>query len=68
MELLEIGQLIKARREYFNMKQEDLAEMSQVGIKTIHQVETGKGNPTLANLSKLCEVVGLEIKVGVKTI
>ncbi|WP_162923513.1 helix-turn-helix transcriptional regulator [Arachidicoccus soli] len=38
------------RREFLSLKQEDLAEMAQVTIKTIYMIESGKGNPGFGTL------------------
>lgn len=67
MELSEIGNLIRSRRDFLKLKQEDLAELSGVGIKTINQIENGKGNPSLLTLEKIFNIVGVEIKVIIKS-
>ncbi|WP_240663287.1 helix-turn-helix domain-containing protein [Mucilaginibacter limnophilus] len=59
--------MIKARRESLQVTQEALAELSSVGLRTIKQFESGKGNPTLHNLQKLTDVLGLEITLKVKS-
>ena len=63
-----IIQLIKARREMLQVNQESLAALSGVGLRTIKQFESGKGNPTLATLSKLADALGLELSLKVKSI
>lgn len=67
MTLDEIGALIRKRRDYFGISQEALSEMSQLGIRTIHQIETGKGNPSFSTLQKLLNILGLDIVVLIKT-
>ncbi|MCA4776116.1 helix-turn-helix transcriptional regulator [Empedobacter stercoris] len=67
MTLLIIEQ-IKERRKVLDITQESLAEISGVGLRTLKQFESGKGNPTLETLQKLCDALGLEIKLEVKTI
>ncbi|MFV0209796.1 helix-turn-helix domain-containing protein [Empedobacter falsenii] len=67
MTLLLIEQ-IKERRKVLAISQETLAEISGVGLRTLKQFESGKGNPTLETLQKLCNALGLEIKLEVKTI
>ena len=59
---------IKERREMLQVNQESLAELSGVGLRTIKAFESGKGNPTLATLSKLADALGLEISLKVKSI
>lgn len=58
--------LFKIRREFLNLKQEDLAEMSGITTRTISIVEGGAGNPSVKTLEKLALVLGLEILVKVK--
>lgn len=67
MTLLIINQ-IKERRKVLAISQETLADISGVGLRTLKQFESGKGNPTLETLQKLCDALGLEIKLEVKTI
>lgn len=59
---------IKARREELQVTQETLAELSGVGLRTLKQFESGKGNPTLLTLSKLADVLGLEVGLQVKNL
>lgn len=67
MTLLIIEQ-IKERRKVLDITQESLADISGVGLRTLKQFESGKGNPTLETLQKLCDALGLEIKLEVKSI
>jgi transcriptional regulator with XRE-family HTH domain len=57
---------LKERRETLKISQETLAELSGIGLRTLKQLESGKGNPTLATLQKLAETLGMEIIVEVK--
>jgi transcriptional regulator with XRE-family HTH domain len=66
MKIDEIGKALKFRREFLNLRQEDLAEMSGVTIKTIHLIESGAGNPSVETLEKLGIVLGMELTVQVK--
>ncbi len=59
-------QAIKERREMMRVTQETLAELSGVGLRTLKQFESGKGNPTLQTLQKLADVLGMEICLQVK--
>lgn len=68
MDIVEIGVLITKRREFLQIRQEDLAEMSGVAIKTIHLIETGSGNPSIATLGKITTVLGLELVVQIKKV
>lgn len=59
---------IKERREVLQVTQETLAELSGVGLRTLKQFESGKGNPNLLTLGKLADVLGLEVCLKVKNI
>ncbi|MBK8806550.1 MAG: helix-turn-helix transcriptional regulator [Bacteroidales bacterium] len=58
---------IKERRENLKVNQENLAKLSGVGLRTLKQFESGKGNPTLQTIQKIAEVLGLEVYLRVKT-
>lgn len=66
MHLEELIQTIKARREMLQVTQETLAELSGVGLRTLKQLESGKGNPTLRTLQKLADVLGMEVCLQLK--
>lgn len=61
-----IIQEIKRRRESLQVTQEMLAELSGVGLRTLKQFESGKGNPTLLTLQKLTDVLGLQVSLTIK--
>ncbi|MDE5882721.1 MAG: helix-turn-helix domain-containing protein, partial [Muribaculaceae bacterium] len=44
---MELKDIMKQRRETLSLTQQDLAEMAQVGVATIKDIERGKGNPAL---------------------
>jgi transcriptional regulator with XRE-family HTH domain len=46
--------------------QENLADLSGVGLRTIKQLEGGKGNPTFNTLQEIADVLGLELVLQVK--
>ena len=68
MHFEELITTIKARRQALQVTQETLAEMSGIGLRTLKQFESGKGNPTLLTLQKLADVLGLEISLKVKNV
>lgn len=63
---MELKDIMKQRRETLALTQRDLAEMSQVGLATIKDIERGKGNPALGTVKKILEVLGLEIEYRIK--
>ncbi len=66
MHFSKIIQEIKMRRESLKVTQDTLAELSGVGLRTLKQFESGKGNPTLLTLQKLTDVLGLEVSLSIK--
>jgi transcriptional regulator with XRE-family HTH domain len=67
MHFVEIIQSIKERREVLQVTQETLADLSGVGLRTLKQLESGKGNPTLSTLQKVADVLGMEVCLKIKT-
>ena len=59
---------MKERRDDMQVTQETLAELSGVGLRTLKQFESGKGNPTLMTLQKLADVLGMEVCLKLKNI
>ncbi len=66
MDLDELGRIIRERRESLKLKQEDLAEISQVAIKTLYAIEMGKANPSVQTLMKVLSVLGMEMSAQTK--
>jgi transcriptional regulator with XRE-family HTH domain len=66
MNIKEIGKVLKFRREFLSLRQDDLAEMSGISSRTIHIIESGTGNPSLETLEKLVTVLGMELILQVK--
>ncbi|MCF8342926.1 MAG: helix-turn-helix domain-containing protein [Chitinophagaceae bacterium] len=65
---VDIGKIVQERRNELGLKQQDLAEMANVTIKSIYAIENNKGNPTIDVISKVFNVLGLEIKVQIKSV
>ena len=61
-----IGQTIKQRRKELGITQPDLSELAGVSKNTLNQLERGQGNPSLDIITKLAEVLGMELKLEVK--
>ena len=66
MHLEEIVITLKHRREVLGVTQEHLADLSGVGLRTLKALESKKSNPTLETLTKLADVLGMELKLVVK--
>lgn len=63
---MELMDIMKQRRETLSLTQQDLAEMSQVGLATIKDIERGKGNPALNTAKKILDVLGIEIEYRIR--
>ncbi len=61
LKIQEIGQQLRARRKFLRLRQRDLAELAGVTLRGLTDLENGRGNPTLNQLSKIAVVLGLEI-------
>ncbi|WP_370467940.1 helix-turn-helix transcriptional regulator [Pseudomonas sp. EL_65y_Pfl1_R32] len=43
------------------MRQRDLAELAAVTLRGLTDLENGRGNPTIKQLAKIADVLGMEI-------
>jgi transcriptional regulator with XRE-family HTH domain len=57
---------LKDRREQLGVTQEQLAELAAVALRTVKELDSGKGNPTVSTLLKLADVLGMELKLEVR--
>lgn len=64
----DIGGLIKRRRKCLNITQEQLADISDVGLRTIKLIELNKSNTTVNTLIKIFDILGYELFINLKTI
>lgn len=62
-----IGKIIQERRDYLNLTQKDVAEMAGITFKSISEIELGLRNPTLNTLKGVLDVLGLELKIQIKS-
>lgn len=63
-----IVESLKNRRIRLQVTQETLSLLTQVSLRTVKQLESGKGNPTLETIQKLADVLGLELRLEIKNI
>lgn len=66
MNIKEIGQVIKSRRQSLKIKQQELTDLAGVNINTIVATERGMGNPKIETLLAICDVLGLQTIVKLK--
>ncbi|MGC3946346.1 MAG: helix-turn-helix domain-containing protein [Chryseolinea sp.] len=60
-----IGGIIRSRRKARKIAQEQLADIAEISQRTLRDIEKGTANPELETLMKLCNVLGLQIKIEV---
>jgi transcriptional regulator with XRE-family HTH domain len=63
MNLEQLGNIIRERRNELQLSQENLSVESDVAIKTIHSIELGKANPSVNTLAKILDNLNLQIIV-----
>lgn len=61
--MLQIGTIIKTRRQELKLTQVRLAEYSGVSVRMLKAIESDKANPSLKTVSKLLTVLGLQLSV-----
>ena len=49
-----------------NINQKDLSELTEIGLRTIKGLESGKTNPTLKTVISILDVLGLELAIKTK--
>ena len=63
---MKLQAMMKESRKTLSLSQNDLAEMSELSLATIKDIERGKGNPSIATVSKIMDVLGMEIVYRVR--
>ncbi len=66
MLLEHFGQTVKKRRKELKITQPHLAELAQISTNTLYKLERGQGNPSLAVINSLLEILGMQIKLETK--
>lgn len=61
-----LGRVIQAKRKELGLDIADMCDYSEVSPAIISKIENGKGNPTLATLEKILNVLGLELRIETK--
>lgn len=59
----EIAEKLRARRKLLRLSQRDVAELAGVTQRGLTDLENGKANPTINQLAKISEVLGLELRL-----
>ena len=65
---MEFYLIIKERRTLLSLTQQDLADYTGLSLRIIKSIETGKGNPSVGTLTKIADILGLELILKVKEV
>lgn len=57
---------IKERRVLLGLTQQDLSDYTGLSLRIIKSIEACKANPSVATLSKIADVLGLELILKLK--
>ena len=60
--------IIRERRSLLGLTQQDLADYTGLSLRIIKSIEVDKGNPSMSTLTKIAEVLGLELILKVKEV
>ncbi len=60
---MDIGQIIKSRRQELRLTQQTLANMSGVSVRIVKSIEGNYANPSLKTVEKLLVPLGLHIEI-----
>jgi transcriptional regulator with XRE-family HTH domain len=64
----QIGEKLRLRRKLLRLRQRDLAELAGVTLRGLTDLENGRANPTIKQLAKLAEVLGLELRLTERSV
>lgn len=63
---MSLQEVMKSRRKVLGISQQDLSEMAGIGLATIKDIERGKGNPSLSTISRILDILGMDIVFRVR--
>ncbi len=67
MKIKEIGSEIKKRRIFLKITQQNLAEITGISLRSLQYIEKGQMNPSIEQLEKILDAIGLEIVIRTKS-
>ena len=60
---MDLGQVIKSRRQELRLTQQSLSDMSGVSVRMVKSIEGGYANPSIKTVEKLLAPLGLRIEI-----
>ena len=61
-----IGKSIRNRRKTLKVTQVQLAELADISVNTLYKIEREQANPTLDTLTKISDILGMEVCLQLK--
>ena len=65
---MNLREVVKERRGVLGISQLDLAEMAGISLATVKDIERGVGNPSMRTVTRILEVLGMEMEFRIRTI
>lgn len=62
-----LSEFLKAKRKFFNLTQEDLANKAGVGLRIIREMEQGKPTLRMDKVNQVLALFGSELGIIAKT-
>ncbi len=60
---MEIGSIVRNRRQTLRTTQQALADMSGVSVRMIKAIEGGYANPSVGTIGKILDVLGMQLQI-----
>lgn len=68
MSVSELGKIIKERRKILRVTQPHLAELAEISVNTLSKLERGQNNPTINIITKIADIIGMELTLQIKKV
>jgi transcriptional regulator with XRE-family HTH domain len=68
MSVSELGKIIKERRKILRVTQPHLAELAEISVNTLSKLERGENNPTINIITKIADIIGMELTLQIKKV
>lgn len=64
--IINIGNSIAKRRKFLKLTQPQLAELAGISLRSLKSIESGEGNPTLTQIMKILNILGMKLDIIVR--
>jgi y4mF family transcriptional regulator len=66
MNIKEIGHTLRDRRKFLGKNQSNLSDIVGISHRSLVDIESGKANPTIEQLSKILDALGLTLNITIE--